>query len=53
MEACSNCGSETPVGAAFCPTCGTSLAPGERPREERKVVSVLFVDMVGFTARSD
>ncbi len=53
MAACPNCGSETPVGAAFCPTCGTSLAPQERPREERKLVSVLFVDMVGFTARSD
>ncbi|HEX3113261.1 MAG TPA: adenylate/guanylate cyclase domain-containing protein, partial [Candidatus Eisenbacteria bacterium] len=53
MAACPNCGSETPVGAAFCPTCGTALAPAERPREERKLVSVLFVDMVGFTARSD
>ena len=53
MAACPNCGSETPVGAAFCPTCGTALAPAERPREERKFVSVLFVDMVGFTARSD
>ena len=53
MAACPNCGSETPVGAAFCPTCGTALVPAERPREERKFVSVLFVDMVGFTARSD
>src|SRR5215211_8767842 len=53
MTACPNCGFETPVGAAFCPTCGTTLAPAERPREERKLVSVLFVDMVGFTSRSD
>ena len=53
MAACPNCGSETPVGAAFCPTCGTALDPAERPREERKFVSVLFVDLVGFTARSD
>ena len=53
MPSCPSCGSETPDGAAFCPTCGTALAPAERPREERKLVSVLFVDMVGFTARSD
>src|SRR4029450_7837807 len=53
MAACPNCGSETPVGAAFCPTCGTALDPAKRPGEERKFVSVLFVDMVGFTARSD
>jgi class 3 adenylate cyclase len=53
MATCPNCGSETPVGAAFCPTCGAALDPAERPREERKFVSVLFVDMVGFTARSD
>jgi class 3 adenylate cyclase/tetratricopeptide (TPR) repeat protein len=26
---------------------------GSRPREERKIVSILFVDLVGFTTRSD
>jgi class 3 adenylate cyclase len=49
---CPNCGREPPADAAFCPSCGTPLA-AERPREERKLVSVLFVDLVGFTARSD
>jgi class 3 adenylate cyclase len=37
----------------FCPNCGARLLESERPREERKLISVLFVDMVGFTSRSD
>jgi class 3 adenylate cyclase len=53
MPACPNCGRETPPDAAFCPTCGAKLLEPERAREERKLVSVLFVDLVGFTSRSD
>ena len=53
MAACTNCGAELPETAAFCPTCGTAVATEDRPREERKLVSVLFVDMVGSTARAD
>jgi class 3 adenylate cyclase len=49
---CPNCGREPPPDAAFCPSCGTPLS-AERAREERKLISVLFVDLVGFTARSD
>ena len=35
--------------------CGAALAPGVllTGSEERKVVTVLFCDLVGFTARSD
>src|SRR5919201_2191453 len=53
MSTCPNCGRETPAGAAFCPFCGADLKPAEPVREERKLVSVLFVDLVGFTSRSD
>ena len=53
MPACPNCGREPPSDAAFCPTCGAELLAPERVREERKLISVLFVDMVGFTSRSD
>jgi class 3 adenylate cyclase/tetratricopeptide (TPR) repeat protein len=49
---CPRCGSDAPPGARFCPSCGGELgAPGGR--EERKLVSVLFIDMVGSTARAD
>src|SRR5689334_6064253 len=54
MPACPNCGEDNPERARFCWSCGAALA--ETPRtgaEERKVVSILFVDLVGFTARSD
>ena len=53
MPACPNCGRETPPDAAFCPACGAALLAPQRVREERKLVSVLFVDLVGFTSRSD
>ena len=48
---CSRCGTVAPEGARFCASCGTSSDVG--PREERKLVSVLFVDMVGSTAHAD
>ncbi|MDP9234174.1 MAG: AAA family ATPase, partial [Actinomycetota bacterium] len=53
MTRCPSCGEENPDRARLCMMCGTAL--GESPRaqaEERKVVSILFVDLVGFTARS-
>ena len=54
MPVCGRCGEDNPARARFCLACATPLAasPGSR-REERKVVSVLFCDLVGFTARSE
>ncbi|MFL5967668.1 MAG: AAA family ATPase [Gaiellaceae bacterium] len=54
MATCPACGQENPAGARFCNACAAPLAEA-RPaaREERKIVSVLFVDLVGFTARSE
>src|SRR5438094_5747992 len=49
---CQSCGRENPDGFQFCGFCSSPLAP-HSSGEERKVVSVLFVDLVGFTARSD
>src|SRR5881398_262560 len=50
---CASCGAENPPQSRFCNSCGASLEAAASPREERKLVSVLFVDLVGFTARSD
>ena len=53
MLTCGTCGHENPDDARFCSRCGTALAPAAAPREERKVVTVLFADLVGFTSRSE
>jgi class 3 adenylate cyclase/tetratricopeptide (TPR) repeat protein len=50
---CAVCGEENPDRARFCLACGEALVAAARGGEERKVVSVLFVDLVGFTNRSD
>jgi len=46
-----------PPGAHFCPSCGTpTSAPADRlpaGGDERKIVSVIFADLIGFTAASD
>jgi class 3 adenylate cyclase len=52
MIVCSSCAQENPDGARFCLACGRELAAAP-PREERRVISVIFVDLVGFTERSD
>ena len=51
MAACRQCGSELPESARFCPACGTAV--DARLGEERKVVTVLFADLVGSTALGD
>ena len=53
MAGCSACGQDNPDGFRFCGACGAPLATARPARLERKVVTVLFCDLVGFTARSD
>jgi class 3 adenylate cyclase/tetratricopeptide (TPR) repeat protein len=55
MTACPACGKELPGEFPFCPFCATPLtAPvASAAARERKVVSVLFCDLVGFTAASE
>src|SRR5438093_6280626 len=50
---CPRCAQDNPDIARFCLKCGTSLASVAGKGEERKVVSVLFADLVGFTAASE
>jgi class 3 adenylate cyclase len=54
MITCPSCGQENPPIAKFCLACAEPLP--DRPHglaEERKVVTVLFADLVGFTARAE
>jgi class 3 adenylate cyclase/tetratricopeptide (TPR) repeat protein len=54
VSACPTCGHQNQAGAKFCSECGAALAQADRPaREERKVVTVLFADLVGFTSRAE
>ena len=53
MSTCRACGQENPEIARFCLACGASLAEETPHREERRIVSVVFVDLVGFTSRSE
>jgi NMD protein affecting ribosome stability and mRNA decay len=54
--ACGACGASNPVGFRFCGNCGAELrasATTQRSTEERRVVTVLFADLVGFTSRAE
>ena len=51
LMACPSCASALPEGARFCPTCGSSVAPARF--EERRIVTVLFADIVGYTAMAE
>ena len=60
--ACTECGASNSPGDRFCGECGATLTAEEpaavavvaaAPAAERRLVSVLFVDLVGFTAASE
>jgi class 3 adenylate cyclase/tetratricopeptide (TPR) repeat protein len=60
---CSGCGSENLPTHRFCSSCGATLSPAAAPAPaaqgtgapvaERRLVSVLFADLVGYTTLSE
>src|SRR5580765_158967 len=53
MPICANCGQDNPDIAKFCLACAAPLAPPAPTTEERKLVTVLFTDIVGSTAKAE
>ncbi|MGB2875577.1 MAG: AAA family ATPase [Gaiellaceae bacterium] len=54
MIQCASCGQENPDAARFCFACGQALdVAATGARDERRIVSIVFVDLVGFTARAE
>src|SRR5690349_2157243 len=54
MVTCPSCRRENPDDSRFCNACGAALAGADRSGgEERKTVTIVFVDLVGFTAQAE
>jgi len=54
VSVCPNCGHENESTAKFCSECGIPLTePTQVVRTERKILTVLFADLVGFTSRAE
>ena len=51
MASCASCLLPLPDGARFCPSCGQEVVT--IASEERRVVTVVFADLVGYSALSE
>ncbi|MBA2365582.1 MAG: AAA family ATPase, partial [Actinobacteria bacterium] len=49
MAICSNCGESNPERASFCLNCGAPLPTAIPTRAVRKIVTIVFCDVTGFT----
>jgi class 3 adenylate cyclase/tetratricopeptide (TPR) repeat protein len=54
LVSCPTCGGENSAAQRFCGHCGTALEPtaGRLPTEERRLATIVFADISGFTTLS-
>ncbi len=50
MKVCPSCGEENPERFRLCGFCGANLEPEAAPQEARKLVTIVFADLVGSTS---
>jgi class 3 adenylate cyclase/tetratricopeptide (TPR) repeat protein len=53
VRVCPSCGRDNANDARFCSQCATPLETTGSAREERRIITCLFCDLVGFTARAE
>ncbi|HEY5651275.1 MAG TPA: adenylate/guanylate cyclase domain-containing protein, partial [Acidimicrobiia bacterium] len=60
LLACPSCATELPAGSRFCSSCGQAVVGAPAPvvaapipTEERRLITVLFADLVGFTSHTE
>jgi class 3 adenylate cyclase len=53
VRVCRVCCQENTEVGRFCLACGSSLTEESLAGDERRIVTVIFVDLVGFTARAE
>ena len=53
MTVCPSCGVQASADARFCAQCGSTLPTERTVAQQRKIVTTLFCDIVGFTALSE
>ncbi|THA79079.1 adenylate/guanylate cyclase domain-containing protein [Streptomyces sp. A0642] len=50
---CGSCRTAVPAGARFCPECGTPLTGGAPSSDSRRIVTAVFIDLVGSTVLAE
>ncbi|MFJ6934874.1 AAA family ATPase [Streptomyces sp. NPDC101132] len=50
---CGSCRTPVPTGARFCPECGTPLGGAAPAADSRRIVTAVFIDLVGSTVLAE
>ncbi|CAM5637121.1 hypothetical protein SAVIM338S_06176 [Streptomyces avidinii] len=53
LTRCGSCRAAVPEAARFCPECGTPLTGGVPSADSRRIVTAVFIDLVGSTVYAE